>query len=448
MIIMVMFINRVGELNKLVKISKSRKSELVILYGRRRVGKSRLLVEFTKKTNALYLLADISKNILDILSKQIKDEFVKLGTWEDFFEFLVKSRYKILIIDEFQYLYQVNKAWPSMMQRWWEKIKETDKKIILCGSIISTIYKISKGYGSALYGRKTYEMQITPLKFKFIKGFLPNYNLEDLVRAYSIVGGIPRYLEEFDSKLSIEDNIRGKILDKTCFLYNEPINLLFEEFRDPAPYVSILLAIIQGYTKFAEISEVSKIESHKLPKYLLVLERVGLVEKEIPITEKKVKVKTTRYKIRDNFYKFWFGFVFRNKSMIEQGLEKEVFDSIMREFNQYVGRCFEDICRELIADLKIFRFDKIGRWWQKNNEIDIIALNGQTNEILFAECKWQENVDIKNIFEELKEKAKLVKWKNEKRKEYYAIFAKSLKEKIKESNLLLFDLKDLEKAIK
>ncbi len=445
MIIMVMFVNRTEELNKLLELSKSKKAELALIYGRRRVGKSRLLIEFAKKTGALYLLADISENVLDILAKQVNDEFVKFGTWEDFFEFIYKSKYKIIIIDEFQYLYLVNKAWPSMLQRWWEKIKETDKKIILCGSAISTVYKISMGYGAALYGRKTFDMQVTPLKFRFIKDFFPNYNPEQLVEAYAILGGTPRYLEEFDPKLEIADNIKNKILNKTAFLYNEPLNLLFEEFRSPAPYTSIFLAITQGYTKFAEIAEVSKIQGHKLPKYLLILERVGLIEKEIPITEKKIKTKTTRYKIRDNFYKFWFKFVFKNKSLIEQGLEKEVFASIEKELNAYVGKAFEDVCREFIIDSKIFRLTKIGSWWHKDKEMDIIALNDQTKEVLFAECKWQNGVDARKVLDDLTERAKTVKLA--KRKEVYAIFAKSFKEKFKERNVLLFDLKDLKKLI-
>ncbi len=454
--IMIMFVDRQEEMNKLLEIEKSGKAELVLVYGRRRIGKSRLLTEFAKKTGALYLLADISKNILDILSKQVPDEFIRFNTWEDFFEFLYKSKHKTIIIDEFQYLYDVNKAWPSILQRWWEKIKETDKKIILSGSIISTIYRISKGYGSALYGRKIYEFQISPLKFRFMKDFLPKYKMEELIQTYSILGGIPRYLEEFDSKLSIEENIKRKTLDKTSFLYNEPLNLLFEEFRDPAPYVSILTAIVQGYVKFAEIAVASKIEGHKLPKYLIVLERVGIIEKEIPVTEKKIKAKTTRYKVKDNFYRFWFEFVFKNKSAIEQGLEKEVFSFVWKEFNAYVGKCFEEICRELIADLKLFSSVKIGRWWHKDREIDIIALNEQKKEILFAECKWQDRADARKILDELKEKAKYVEWHGRgeplgaeppERKEHYAIFAKSFKEKIKEPNLLLFDLKDMSRVL-
>ncbi|MBI5061816.1 MAG: ATP-binding protein, partial [Candidatus Aenigmarchaeota archaeon] len=411
---MVMFIDREEELEKLMELSRSKKAELALIYGRRRVGKSRLLVEFAKKTGALYMLADVSENILDILSKQVPDEFVRFGNWEDFFEFLYKSKHKIIIIDEFQYLYQVNKAWPTILQRWWEKIKETDKKIILCGSIISTIYKISKGYGSALYGRKTLEMHIAPIEFEFIKGFSPDYTFEQLVEAYSILGGIPRYLEEFDSKISIDENIKRKVLDKTSFLYNEPINLLFEEFRTPAPYISILLAITQGYMKFGEIADVSKIQGHKLPKYLAVLERVQIIEKEIPVTENKIRAKTTSYKIRDNFYRFWFKFLFQKKSMIEQGMKKEVFDSIKKELNSYTGRCFEDICRQFLLKLRPISFSKIGRWWHKDIEIDLVCLDENKKEALFVECKWSDlkEKDARKILEELKEKSKFVEWKS------------------------------------
>jgi len=154
-IIMSMFINREEEKKILNEIFNSKKAELVLVYGRRRVGKSRLLIEAIKKMNALYFLADASDNILDIMAKQTNEKFVKFSNWDDFFDFILKSKYEIFVIDEFQYLYQVNKAWPTILQRWWEKLKETNKKIILCGSLISTIYRIARGYGSALYGRKT-----------------------------------------------------------------------------------------------------------------------------------------------------------------------------------------------------------------------------------------------------------------------------------------------------
>jgi hypothetical protein len=451
MIIMGMFINRKEELSRLLDIAKSKKSELVLIYGRRRVGKSRLLVEFAKRTGALYLLADVSKNILDILSRQIKDGFVRFDTWEDFFEFIYRSKYKLIIIDEFQYLYQINKAWPTQLQRWWEKIKETDKKIILCGSIISTIYKISKGYGSALYGRKTCEIRVDPIRFEFIGDFLKNYNIGDLIRSYSIVGGVPRYLEEFDPNLSVEENIRKGILNKTSFLYNEPLNLFFEEFRNPAPYVSILLAITQGYVKFSEIASFSRIQSTKLSKYLLTLERVEIIEKDIPVTEKKVRAKTTRYRVKDNFYRFWFRFLFRNKSMIEQGFEDGVFNQIAKELNSYVSLCFEELCRNLMANLNVFSFTKIGKWWHKDREIDIVALNEQKKQILFGECKWKEEVNAEKVLKWLKKKTRYVDWNSGNRKESYVVFAKSFKKRLREfegKEVFCIDLKDFERMIK
>ncbi|MBU2638129.1 MAG: ATP-binding protein [Nanoarchaeota archaeon] len=440
---MIMLIDREDEMKALLEIEKSTKAELVLVYGRRRVGKSRLLVEFAKKRDCLYLLADMSENILDIFARQAGEEFVKFGSWDDFFEFVCKCRHKTIIIDEFQYIYNINKAWPSILQRYWEKIKETDKKIILCGSIISTIYRIAKGHGSALYGRKTREIQLNPLRFKHISGFLGKYNTEELVRAYSATGGVPRYLEEMNPNESLEWNIKNKILDKTSFLYNEPMNLLFEEFRDPAPYVSILLAIAQGYTRFNDIAVVSKIHGNKLPKYLIVLERVRIIGKETPATERKIKARTTRYRIMDNFYRFWFTFVFRNKSMIEQGKNDELLGMIKTSLNAYVGLCFEDVCKEMLEEQD---FTRVGRWWHKAEEIDIVAVNDIKSRILFAECKWKGNVDASALLSELKRKAGLVDWNKGKRKESYAIFAKSFKKK--DDGALCLGLKDIAKKIK
>jgi len=137
------------------------------------------------------------------------------------------------VIDEFQYLYKVNKAFPTILQRWWETLKGSKIMLILCGSIISTIYKISLGYGSALYGRKTAELEVKPLKFVEIKEFFPEYSFEELVKVYAVLGGVPRYLEEFDDSFDIMTNIEDRILSRTSFLYNEPMNLLFEEQKEP-----------------------------------------------------------------------------------------------------------------------------------------------------------------------------------------------------------------------
>jgi len=445
MITMSMFINRKEELAKLDEIFGSRRAELVLLYGRRRVGKSRLLTEAIKGRKALYLLADMSENVLDIFAKQVGG-YVRFGSWDDFFEFVAKSDYDIIVLDEFQYLYNVNKAWPSILQRHWEKIKPAGKKIVLCGSILSTIYKIAVGYGSALYGRKTREMNIEPLRFRDFIAFFGRCSFEESVKSYFVLGGIPRYMEEFDPAKSLEANLAENLLDKTSFLYNEPINLLFEEFRDFTPYASIILAITEGRTKFKEISDYSHIGMNKLPKYLSVLERVRIIEKELPVSESRPKAKITRYRVKDNFYRFWFRFLFGNRGLIERGLAGSVLREINDGFGEYSGSGFERLCRELVEDLGMFSFTRIGKWWHKDQEIDIVALNEEKKSILFCECKWQDDVNAEKLLAELKEKAKLVDWNKGRRTEAYAIFAKSFGKRAEGAPCI--DLKDMERGMK
>jgi AAA+ ATPase superfamily predicted ATPase len=430
-------------MEKLREIILSQKAELVLLYGRRRVGKSTILVNIANETNSIYFLSDSSKTVLDNLSRQITDSFVKFSHWDDFFEFILKSTYEVIIIDEFQYLYDNDKSWPTILQRWWEKIKTTNKKIILCGSIISTIYRIATGYSSPLYGRKTRELEVKPLSYTDVKHFFPRSTNEDLVRTYAILGGIPRYLQEFDPKRTVMKNIENSILDRTSFLYNEPMNLLYEEFREPGTYISILLAITQGHNKFSDISVFSKIGTNVLTSYLSVLERVRIIEKSIPVTERRIKAKNTRYAIKDQFYLFWFKFIFYNQSLLERGMTNVVMKSILKDFNAFVGRSFENICKEYLIQSNIFSFTNLGSWWFKDNEIDIVATNESSNEILFGECKWKTSVDSEKILKDLKLKAKSVDWNLTRRKEKYVIFAKTFTKRILDDDLFLISLDDI-----
>jgi len=212
-----------------------------------------------------------------------------------------------------------------------------------------------------------------------------------------------------------------------------------------------LLAITQGNVKFNDIASFSRIEANKLPKYLTVLERVKLISKEVPVSVKKIKTKITRYRVLDNFYRFWFKYIFKNRIYIEQEFADEVFDEIKREFNSYCGEIFEDVCMEFVKKANFFPLTKIGRWWHKDKEIDMVALNERTKEILFGECKWQSKVNAKKIVKELAEKSQYVQWHNKEREESFAVFAKNFSERVNEWNgkkVYCFDLKDLEKNIK
>ncbi|RLG14184.1 MAG: ATP-binding protein [Candidatus Nanohalarchaeota archaeon] len=446
-----MFVGRRKELQSLNEIYKSNKAELVLLYGRRRVGKTRLIKEFLKDKEGYYFIADLSGDNLSVFSKNIKGKFVRFSNWDDFFEFLcsISKKRIVVAIDEFQYLYNSDKAWPSILQRWWEKLKDTKICLILSGSIISTIYKIAMGYGSALYGRKTYEMELKPLYFSESSAFFSNYNKEERIIAYSVLGGVPRYLEEFDDSKTIKGNLKENVFNNISFLYREPLNLFYEEFKNPSVYVSIINAVGARTRKFSHIVDISGISQNKLSKYLEILERVKIIRKEIPVTENKFRTRATLYSISDNFYRFWFQYVRINTSRIEFGEGAEVAEEITPDLPAFIGFPFEDISKQFLIenrDKLPFKFTKIGRWWHKDKEIDLVALDENKKQICLFEVKWKDlkEKQAMKILEELKEKSKYVEWKQGRRKEYFGLLAKKIENKnsLRKEGYEVFDLED------
>jgi uncharacterized protein len=443
-----MFVDRKQEISLLNKIYDQGKAELILLYGRRRIGKTRLLKEFIKDKNSFYFIGDISADILKTFETVIKERFVKFQNWDDFFDFLTIEGKKraVVILDEFQYLYKVEKAWPTIMQRRWEDLKNTKIMIILCGSIISSIYKIAMGYGSALYGRKTYEIELTSLSFIDSKNFMKQYNIEDFVYIYTTTGGIPRYLEEMNDNISIWENIKENIANKNCFLYREPLNLFYEEFKNPSVYLSIIHSLSEGEKKFNEISTIADISMGKLTKYLNVLERVKIIKKIVPVTEKKERTRNTQYILMDNYIRFWFKFIYPNRSFIELDETSSVISKLKKELNSLVGYSFEEICSQFLIQKKPIVFTNIGKWWHNKEEIDIVGLNDDKKEISFFECKWKNlsyNQSLE-IFKKLKNKSEFVKWYNNKRKENFGVFAKKIekKDELRQQGFLVYDLED------
>ena len=454
------FINREEELKFLEGKYLEDSPQLIIIYGRRRVGKTELIKKFIQNKKSIYILCSrtsIKENI-DELKKKFyeitgKEYFLNLNTTSffDLFKFFVneiKNEKIVVVFDEFPYLMEIDKSIVSIFQKIWDELLvNTRVFLILCGSSMGMMESELLSYRSPLYGRRTGQWKVEPFKFKDIRKIFENFSIEDAIKIWSVFGNIPYYLSFFDKNLSVEENIKNKILKKGEVLFEEPKFLLKEEFREPKTYTLILKYISLGYNTQGQLSSITGIEKGNLSKYLSVLEETKIIEHILPLGQRKRGI----YVINDPFFNFWFRFVYPNISDLEIGLIDEVFSRISSELNDYYGIMFERLVLELIKTKTIefpFNFDWVGKWWHKDKEIDIIALNSKTNEIVFVECKWQENVDTKKILNELKEKSKFVKWRNEKRKEYYAIFAKSFKEKTKEENLFLFDLKDLEILLK
>ena len=451
------FINRDIELKKIESLLSSNKFEFIVIYGRRRVGKTALLKKAIENKKAMYFLCarrNIKYNLRKFSYKVCEFLNIPKVEFKSFLEafeaILSKEKNPIVVIDEFGYLVEKDEGILSDFQEIVDEIlKETNAKLILCGSYISVMQGKVIGKRSPLYGRNTMQLNLKSLKFVNLFKWFPKIKFEDALKIYAVTSGIPKYLEFFEGK-DIENEIAEKFFDSSSFLYNDAINLLSEELRDYSTYFQILEAIGLGYTKITEIGNYAFIEAKDAYFYLKNLMNLGIVERVIPILTPR-KGKRGIYKIKDNYFRFWFKFISEFQEEIESYAQNIAIENFRKKFNTYLGEVFEEVCREFLIEARFFPFTKIGKWWHKDKEIDVVALNEKTKEILFGECKWQSKVNAKKICQELAEKAQYVQWHNRERKESFAIFAKSFSKRIEEfegRKVYCFDLRDLKRLLK
>ncbi len=449
------FINRVDEIDTLNKRYKSNKSEFLVIYGRRRIGKTELIKQFAKDKKHFYFLARKEPIELEVdrFRKKISEKFnIYLRDTKDFetlfkeiIETIDTSQKFIFIIDEFPYFIEQYKPILSIFQSIWDEVlKKENVFLILTGSSVSMMETEVIGYKSPLYGRRTGQLKIEPIKIYYLKEFLPYYKTEDLLKTFGATGGIPFYLKEFDSKKSFLKNIFDTFFNKSNILYQEAEILLKETLREPNTYFNILKAMIDGATKLSEISAKSLVDVTNINKYISVLETLKLVRKEYPITE-PAKLRNFIYKVDDNYFRFWLSYVYPYKEEIEED-PKSVLDFVKTEYPQYMGEIFEETIRRYLRTLISVDFNKVGKWWQKEEEIDVVGLNENKKHIIYLECKWSNlsyNQSLK-LLKKLKEKADLVQWLNDKRKEYYGLAARKIENKksLKDEGFLVYDLDD------
>ena len=451
------FINREIELKRIKNLLSSDKFEFIVIYGRRRVGKTALLKKVIENRKALYFLCarrNIRYNLRKFSYKVCEFLNIPKVEFKSFLEafeaILSKEKNPIVVMDEFGYLVEKDEGILSDFQEIVDEVlKDTKAKLILCGSYVSVMQGRVIGKKSPLYGRNTMQLNLKPLKFRHLFEWFPKIKFEDALKIYAVTSGIPKYLEFFEGR-DVESEIAEKFFDSSSFLYNDAVNLLSEELRDYSTYFQILEAIALGYTKITEIGNYAFVEAKDVYFYLKNLMSLGIVERVIPILAPR-KGRRGIYKIKDNYFRFWFKFISEFQEEIESYAQDIAIENFRKKFNTYLGEVFEDLCLELVKNLRFLPFTKIGKWWHKDKEIDIVALNERTKEILFCECKWQNKVNAKKIAKELAEKSQYVQWHNEERKEYFAIFAKSFSKRISEfegKKVYCFDLKDLEKCEK
>lgn len=474
--IVVMFIDRERELGHLNAEYKKPGAKFVVIYGRRRVGKTTLIEEFLRsKKDVVYYTADqqLEHQQIEDFKRQVapyaRDEFLektRFENWDQFFSYLFSKVVPtggrlVLAIDEVTYIIKNNPAFPSILQKYWDKyLSKTEVFLLISGSLVGLMLKDVLSYGSPLYGRRTSQMQIEPFDLKTSSEFLKGHSIEDKISIYSLVGGVAKYLVLASEEKSVNALVKNKFLEKEGFFYQEGLFLMAQEFKNPTVYMSVLKAISMGNSKLNEIANFVGADGKKISMYLDVLQTLGLVSKLVPVTEDEDRFRGAVYRINDKFLRFWFRFIFPNRSQIElhdtAGLQEQILSSMN---DSHIPFVFEDVSRELLAgrrSLLPFEFSKIGNWWgayrdkgtneRKTAEIDVVALNEESGEVLFCECKWRDLklADARKILSELKEKAKSVQWRNEGRKEYFGVMAKKLegKTELRKAGFLALDLAD------
>ena len=435
-----MFIGREQELNTLNKLYHSDKFEFVVIYGRRRVGKTALISEFSKDKDTIFFtgVETNAKQNLDNFSRCIMEYNTGIAVDSSFSSFqsaleyvfgLAKTKRLVLVIDEYPYVARASKSLASTLQLLIDKNKDSSKLfLILCGSSMSYIEDHVLAYKAPLYGRRTAQLKIKPFDFFEVCRYFAKFSDIDKALAYGIVGGTPQYLMQIDDHLSIEDNIKNTRLTPSSSIFEEPNNLLKQEVREPAIYNAVITAIATGCSKMNEISNKIDEDTSVCATYIKNLIALGIVKKESPYGEKSSR--KTIYSIEDTMFSFWYRFVPENISVISRGATDLAYRRIAPELPSYMGGVFEEICKQylwklLLEDKCAVNFSGLGRWWGTNpktrtqEEIDIMGTD--KDSALFAECKWtNEKVDL-GILETLVERSDLFKFK----KKHFYLFAKS-----------------------
>jgi uncharacterized protein len=462
-----MFVNRVNELDLLEKRFASPKAEMFVLYGRRRVGKTELLVRFCEGKRSVFFVSDLGAEVSlrSALSSAVNATLFGLdqmsavyASWEDLFQALgqaAQTERLVVVLDEFPYLVGAYPPIASILQRLWDQtLKDSQIMLILCGSYIGMMEETVLGYQAPLYGRRTGQYLLEPLQFQDARPFFANYSLDDQVRTYAIYGGTPAYLQTLQVNASLAQNIQEGILTRGSFLYDEVRFILQQELREPRNYFAILQAIAAGKTRLNEIKQATGIEG--ATAYLDTLQQLHLIERRVPVTETQPhKSRRGIYRLQDQFLRFWFRHVHPNRSQLERGGAQIILNNqVLPQLDLFTGLAFEEICRQSLWQLGMsgeisMTPLNIGSWWNANEEIDLVVL-GETDVILI-ECKWTNKPVGSDILANLRRKASLILPELESRKIRFALcsrtgFTDQLHQEVEAlSEVTLFDLPALTK---
>jgi hypothetical protein len=460
------FYGRKEELTLLSELSvrSERFAHFTAIIGRRRVGKTELVRQhlkgverglyfFVERRSSQALLTEFSEN----LRRSVPYAPI-FSDWRDFFIFLFAEAQRspiVVVFDEFQNFLSVEPSIYSILQGIWDEWHRISKiHLIVIGSVVGLMKRVFQDAKEPLYGRLTQEISIAPLPLETVFQICRDLGFtstEDILTLYGIFGGMPRYYEIIES-MGLGGKPVKEVLQKALFssfapFRNEVHQIILSEFGGNShTYITILEAIAAGKTRLSEIAGPVGIPATSLSKYMRELSDIfQIIRREVPVTEKPWRSKKSRYKIQEPFLTFWMRFIYRQLSVYEAGNYQYFLDKLETYLSEFMGFAFEEIVKELLQTLNLqgkapISFHRIGRWWNRQREIDLIALNRDTGDALFVECKWTSNeVDI-DVLHELKRKSECVPVKDR----FYLLvskggFSRRLRQ-VQDANVFLWDI--------
>jgi len=394
------FVNRFAELTDLRRVLRSPRPALVRVYGRRRLGKTELLRKLCREEEGLYLLVDEADaiqqraSLSSQLAQQDRSLEVPIASWDALFDLLLRVGRKFVVLDEFQRLLVSDPLAVSRLQhRWDTEFKESGPSLVLCGSSIGMMQRLTTRRAAPLFGRLTADLRVRPFGYAATRLLYPGEDEEERVRRYAVFGGTP-YYHEFSVGRSLEEAVRDSFLLPTSPLIEEPQNLLRLELQSPLRHNSILYEIGQGTHGLRELETKVGVQKGGLGPYLQTLRYdMDLVAMEDPVCG---ILRHARYVLTDPFFHFYFRFIFENRPRLELGRGRTVWSEIERQLDSFLGFVFERVAREALTLLNggtwegvSIDFDKIGRWWSRQGEeVDIVAA-GKT-EVIVGEVSFSQ----------------------------------------------------------
>jgi hypothetical protein len=406
------FTGRKAELALLDELHHQGGAKFLVVYGRRRVGKSRLLSHWVNASGqrVLYWVAS-QKNQTELLkgfsqalyrfshqNKKTPEGFA-YSSWEVALEALADYAQQgpcCVIIDEFTYLAQAAPEFPSILQNAWDqRLKQLPLFLIISGSFVHMMMKTFHSYQAPLYGRASHRIHLQPLHYHALAQVFPAYSPEERVAVYGILGGIPAHWEFFDPRQNFNDNLQKALLQPTSLMQADALLLLHEQFDEPTLYLTILAAIAENKRTPKEISNFCSIPPNQVSRYLNTLAEVGLIERRVPVTDwNRSQSRKGRYYITDSYLRFYFRFIEPFMHLLILGQRDELLDNIRQHLRAFIGQYgFEELCRYWVAymsnqrklPLKVFQF---GSYWGSDAQLDVMAISREDHKVLIGECKW------------------------------------------------------------